>query len=100
MFECAESSFKAKPKQQKKKKKQKKTEKKRSNTRGEIIIHSTYYLFSDWPKTSSSCRLYNNHAKDAQGSRVIMACMTAVHDFYDDFLSMIWCLPSPEEAKT
>ena len=50
MFECAESSFKAKPKQ---KKNQKKTEKKRSNTRGEIIIHSTYYLFSDWPKTLS-----------------------------------------------
>ena len=47
MFECAESSFKAKPKQKKK------TEKKRSNTREEIIIHSTYYLFSDWPKTFS-----------------------------------------------
>ena len=54
MFECAESSFKAKPKQKKKQKKQKKkTEKKRSNTREEIIIHSTYYLFSDWPKTFS-----------------------------------------------
>ena len=55
MFECAESSFKAKPKQKKKKKKKqkKKTEKKRSNTREEIIIHSTYYLFSDWPKTFS-----------------------------------------------
>ena len=55
MFECAESSFKAKPKQKKKKEKteKKKTEKKRSNTREEIIIHSTYYLFSDWPKTFS-----------------------------------------------
>ena len=56
MFECAESSFKAKPKQKKQKKKnrkKKKTEKKRSNTREEIIIHSTYYLFSDWPKTFS-----------------------------------------------
>ena len=55
MFECAESSFKAKPKQKKKKRKnrKKKTEKKRSNTREEIIIHSTYYLFSDWPKTFS-----------------------------------------------
>ena len=42
------------------------------------IIHSTHYLFSDWPKayiefsksgpgTSSSCRLYNNHVKDTQG---------------------------------
>ena len=50
MFECAESSFKAKPKQKKKKEK---TEKKRSNTREEIIIHSTCYLFSDWPKTFS-----------------------------------------------
>ena len=55
MFECAESSFKAKPKQKKKKEKteKKKTEKKRSNTREEIIIHSTYYPFSDWPKTFS-----------------------------------------------
>ena len=55
MFECAESSFKAKPKQKKKKRKnrKKKTEKKTSNTREEIIIHSTYYLFSDWPKTFS-----------------------------------------------
>ena len=56
MFECAESSFKAKPKQKKKKEKtekKKKTEKKTSNTREEIIIHSTYYLFSDWPKTFS-----------------------------------------------
>jgi len=87
MFECAGSSFKAKPKQNKKQ-----TKKKRSNTRGEIIIHSTHYLFSDWPKTYnefsrsvpkmlSSCRLYNNHVKDAQGSRVIMSCMKAVHDF-------------------
>ena len=60
MFECPGSSFKANP---------------RGN-----IIHSTHYLFSDWPKTyseflksapktSSSYRLYNNHAKDAQGSR-------------------------------
>jgi len=43
-----------------------------------IIIHSTHYLFSDWPKaysefsksaprTSSGCRLYNNHVKDTQG---------------------------------
>ena len=66
MFECAGSSFKAKPKQEQEQKK--KTEKNRSNTRGEIIIHSTHYLFSDWPKTysefsksapktSSSCRL-------------------------------------------
>ena len=55
MFECAESSFKAKPKQKKKKEKteKKKLEKKRSNTREEIIIHSTYYPFSDWPKTFS-----------------------------------------------
>ena len=55
MFECAESSFKAKPKQKKKtrKNRKKKTEKKTSNTREEIIIHSTYYLFSDWPKTFS-----------------------------------------------
>ena len=55
LFECDESSFKDKPKQKKKKKKKqkKKTEKKRSNTREEIIIHSTYYLFSDWPKTFS-----------------------------------------------
>ena len=44
----------------------------------QIIIHSTHYLFSDWPKaysefsksvpgTSSTCRLYNNHVKDTQG---------------------------------
>ena len=43
-----------------------------------ITIHSTHYLFSDWPKaysefsksalgTSSSCRLYNNHVKDTKG---------------------------------
>ena len=43
-----------------------------------IIIHSTHYLFSDWPKAysefsksapgkSPSCRLYNNHVKDTQG---------------------------------
>ena len=43
-----------------------------------IIIHSTHYLFSDWPKaysefsksalrTSSSRRLYNNHVKDTEG---------------------------------
>ena len=43
-----------------------------------IIMHSTHYLFSDWPKacgkfsksgpgTLSSCRLYNNHVKDTQG---------------------------------
>ena len=45
-----------------------------------IIIHSTHYLFSDWPKvysefsksapgTSSGCRLYNKHFKDTQGHR-------------------------------
>ena len=90
MFECAGSSFKAKPKQ--KQKQNKKQKRKDQTPKGEIIIHSTHYLFSDWPKTyrefsksapktSSSCRLYNNHVKDAQGSRVIMSCMTAVHDF-------------------
>ena len=42
------------------------------------IIHSTHYLFSDWPKAysefsksapgaSSSCRLYNNYVKETQG---------------------------------
>ena len=45
-----------------------------------IIIHSTQYLLSDWPRvyselsksvsgTSYSCRLYNNHGKDTQGHR-------------------------------
>ena len=45
-----------------------------------IIIRSTHYLFSDWPKaysefsksapeTSSCYRLYNNHVKDTQGHR-------------------------------
>ena len=53
MFECAGSSFKAKPKQTNKQTNKQKTEKKRSNTRGEIVIRSTHYLFSDWPKTYS-----------------------------------------------
>ena len=46
-------------------------------------------LFSDWPKayselsksapgTSSSCRLYNYQGHSR--SRVIISCMTAVHD--------------------
>ena len=62
---------------------------------GIVNIHSTHYLFPEWskaysefsksvPGTSSSCRLYNNHFKVTQGhsrSRVIMSCMTAVHDF-------------------
>ena len=52
MFECAGSSFKAKPKQTNKQT-NRKQKKKRSNTRGEIVIHSTHYLFSDWPKTYS-----------------------------------------------
>ena len=54
--------------------------------------HRSHYLFSDYPKaysefsksapvTSSSCWLNNNHVKDTQGSRVIMLCVTAVHDF-------------------
>ena len=51
-----------------------------------IIIHSTHYPFSDWskayskfsksdPGTSSSYRLYNNHAKDMHAwfLRVIMS---------------------------
>ena len=40
----------------------------------QIIIISTHYLFSDWPKvtksalgTSSSHRLHNNHVKDTHG---------------------------------
>ena len=42
------------------------------------IMHSTHYLYSDWPKaysvfsksalgTSSTSRLYNDHVKDTQG---------------------------------
>ena len=88
MFECAGSSFKAKPKQKQEQKK--KQTRKDQTPEGKLL--STHYLFSDWPKTysefsksapktSSSCRLYNNHVKDAQGSRVNMSCMTAVHDF-------------------
>ena len=59
MFECAGSGFKGIPKQ-----KQSKKEKKRSisNTRGEIIIHSTHYLFSDWPKA------YSEFSKSAPGT--------------------------------
>ena len=43
----------------------------------EIIIRSTLYLFSDWPKAycdfsklapvNHNCRLYNYHVKDTQG---------------------------------
>ena len=47
-----------------------------------FIIHSTHYLFSDWPKaysefsksapgTSSGCKLYNNHVKNTQGNHVM-----------------------------
>ena len=78
----------------------------------QIIIHSTHYLFSDWPKaysefsksvpgTSSTCRLYNNHVKTLK--------VTGNHVMYDRgawFLSVIMsssralcCLPSVKKQK-
>ena len=78
-----------------------------------VIIHSTHYLFSDWPKTfsefsksasgtSSSCRLYNNHVKDTQGHgqscHVWPRCMISKDNLvkFERFV----LLAVSEEAKT
>ena len=78
-----------------------------------IIVHSTHYFFSDWPKaysefsksvhgTFSSCRLYNNQVKDTQGHGY--SCH--VYDRGAWFLSVIMssslalcCLPSVKKQK-
>lgn len=59
-----------------------------------IILHSTHYLFSNWPKTysefsksapgmSSSCRLYNNHVK-----------VLGNHAMYDCHAWFLWVVMS------
>ena len=78
-----------------------------------IIVHSTHYIFPDWPKaysefsksargTFSSCRLYNNQVKDTQGHGY--SCH--VYDRGAWFLSVIMssslalcCLPSVKKQK-
>ena len=44
------------------------------------LAESVQWSFEISARDVITCRLYNNHVKDTR-SRVIMSCMTAVHDF-------------------
>ena len=63
MFDCAGSGFKGKPKQDKKKKKWK-----NQTLEAKLLyIQLTISFLIGQKRTSSTCRLYNNHLKDTQG---------------------------------
>ena len=60
MFHCAGSGFKGKPK----KKKKRKTQTPEAKL---LYIQLTISFLICQKRTSSTCRLYNNHLKDTQG---------------------------------